>query len=95
MIISILILLALVACGDAYVLALRVEQQINERATYQGGWVLDNPVSCPQNNTVACGSKTDASQQCCPDGNTCFGTEGYCCPTCEFLLRLVSFNFLC
>jgi hypothetical protein len=89
MIVSLLFLLALVAGGDAYVLARRVEQSIENRQAYHGGYGLVNPASCPANYSMSCTSKSDLNQLCCPQGNTCFGSYiGYCCPTCKSLLRL-------
>lgn len=81
--------MTLIASGDAYVLARRVEQRIEDRATYHGGYGLSNPVSCPANYSTVCGSKADVNQLCCPQGDTCHGsTLGYCCPTCEYLMCL-------
>ena len=73
-----------VANGSARRLAVLVEQRLEGRATYQGGWPLaastcpaDAPVSCDTNDGTV-------NPTCCPNGNTCFGlTAPYCCPSCE------------
>jgi hypothetical protein len=85
-----LLLLVLAGGGNAYVLARRVEQSLENRGSYQGGWMLNSPESCPQNYSTDCSAdKNAANRVCCPSGNTCFGSYiGYCCPTCTYLLLL-------
>jgi hypothetical protein len=82
--------LSLALGGDAYALARRVEQSLENRGPYQGGWMLSNPGACPQNYSNDCtNDKSAVNKICCPSGNTCFGSSlGYCCPTSTHTLIL-------
>ncbi|KFX98987.1 hypothetical protein V490_02008 [Pseudogymnoascus sp. VKM F-3557] len=60
--------------------ARRVDQSINPRAEYIGGWAWSTSDTCSGSWSVSCGTSNNS---CCPTGETCFGTGygAYCCPT--------------
>ncbi|KFZ20365.1 hypothetical protein V502_03220 [Pseudogymnoascus sp. VKM F-4520 (FW-2644)] len=58
----------------------RVDQSINPRAEYIGGWAWATSDTCSGAWSVTCGTSNNS---CCPTGETCFktGYGAYCCPT--------------
>ncbi|KFY08147.1 hypothetical protein V492_06482 [Pseudogymnoascus sp. VKM F-4246] len=58
----------------------RVDQSINPRAEYIGGWAWSTSDTCSGAWSESCGTSNNS---CCPTGETCFktGYGAYCCPT--------------
>ncbi|OBT42457.1 hypothetical protein VE00_07938 [Pseudogymnoascus sp. WSF 3629] len=58
----------------------RVDQSINPRAEYIGGWAWSTSNACTGAWSQSCGTSNNS---CCPAGETCFktGYSAYCCPT--------------
>lgn len=58
----------------------RVDQSINPRAEYLGGWAWSTSDVCSGAWSESCGTSNNS---CCPTGETCFktGYGPYCCPT--------------
>lgn len=58
----------------------RVDQSINPRAEYIGGWAWSTSGTCSGAWSESCGTSNNS---CCPTGETCFktGYGAYCCPT--------------
>ncbi|OBT64310.1 hypothetical protein VE03_06779 [Pseudogymnoascus sp. 23342-1-I1] len=57
-----------------------VDQSINPRAEYIGGWAWSTSGTCSGAWSESCGTSNNS---CCPTGETCFrtGYGAYCCPT--------------
>ncbi|ELR09025.1 hypothetical protein GMDG_00643 [Pseudogymnoascus destructans 20631-21] len=58
----------------------RVDQSINPRAEYIGGWAWSTSNTCTGAWSRSCDTSNNS---CCPTGETCFttGYGAYCCPT--------------
>ena len=92
-----LTLLLLLTTTQARQLAQKVsKRELEERATYNGGWALGIPgTSCPADAPVACAPNSGSvNPSCCPSGQTCFGSiDPHCCPGCMLNLPSCLFQF--
>ncbi|KFY98589.1 hypothetical protein V498_01379 [Pseudogymnoascus sp. VKM F-4517 (FW-2822)] len=82
---SVVTLISLFATADSAHLPVariphRVDQSINPRAEYIGGWAWSTSDTCSGAWSESCGTSNNS---CCPTGETCFktGYGAYCCPT--------------